>query len=105
MLEGKPVQIRDVLSDPDYTYLQSQKKGGFRTILGAPLLRESTPIGVLLLARKDVRPFTQNHIDLIDTFANQAVIAIETVRLSTTFGSARTIFRNRSSNKQRPRMC
>ena len=81
MLEGKPVQIRDVLSDPDYTYLQSQKKGGFRTILGAPLLRESTPIGVLLLARKDVRPFTQNHIDLIDTFANQAVIAIETVRL------------------------
>ena len=81
MLEGKPVQICDVLSDPDYTYLQSQKKGGFRTILGAPLLRESTPIGVLLLARKDVRPFTQNHIDLIDTFANQAVIAIETVRL------------------------
>ena len=81
MLEGKPVQIRDVLSDPDYTYLQSQKKGGFRTILGAPLLREGTPIGVLLLARKDVRPFTQNHIDLIDTFANQAVIAIETVRL------------------------
>ena len=81
MLEGKPVQIRDVLSDPDYTYLQSQKKGGFRTILGAPLLREGTPIGVLLLARKDVRPFTQNHIDLIDTFADQAVIAIETVRL------------------------
>ena len=81
MLEGKPVQIRDVLSDPDYAYLQSQKKGGFRTMLGAPLLREGTPIGVLLLARKDVRPFTQNHIDLIDTFANQAVIAIETVRL------------------------
>ena len=47
MLEGKPVQLRDVLSDPDYTYLQSQKKGGFRTILGAPLLREGTPIGVL----------------------------------------------------------
>ena len=81
MLEGKPVQIRDVLSDPDYAYLQSQKKGGFRTMLGAPLLREGTPIGVLLLARKDVRPFSQNHIDLIDTFADQAVIAIETVRL------------------------
>ena len=81
MSEGKPVQIRDVLSDPDYSYLQSQKKGGFRTMLGAPLLREGTPIGVLLLARKDVRPFTQNHIDLIGTFADQAVIAIETVRL------------------------
>ena len=81
MLEGKPVQIRDVLSDPDYAYLQSQKKGGFRTMLGAPLLREGTPIGVLLLARKEVRPFSQNHIDLIDTFADQAVIAIETVRL------------------------
>jgi signal transduction histidine kinase len=81
MSEGKPVQIRDVLSDPEYSYLESQKKGGFRTMLGAPLLREGTPIGVLLLGRKDVRPFTQSHIDLIGTFADQAVIAIETVRL------------------------
>src|SRR6476660_3295167 len=81
MSEGKPVQIRDVLSDPEYSYLESQKKGGFRTMLGAPLLREGTPIGVLLLGRKDVRPFTHSHIDLIGTFADQAVIAIETVRL------------------------
>src|SRR6476661_4339397 len=81
MSEGKPVQIRDVLSDPEYSYLESQKKGGFRSMLGAPLLREGTPIGVLLLARKDVRPFTQNHFNLIGTFADQAVIAIETVRL------------------------
>ena len=81
MSEGKPVQIRDVLSDPEYSYLESQKKGGFRSMLGAPLLREGTPIGVLLLGRKDVRPFTQSHIDLIGTFADQAVIAIETVRL------------------------
>ena len=81
MSEGKPVQIRDVLSDPEYSYLESQKKGGFRTMLGAPLLREGTPIRVLLLGRKDVRPFTHSHIDLTGTFADQAVIAIETVRL------------------------
>jgi GAF domain-containing protein len=81
MTEGKAVQISDVLSDPEYAYLESQKKGGFRTMLGVPLLREGTPIGVLLLARSSVRPFTQKQIALVETFADQAVIAMENVRL------------------------
>ena len=81
MIEGKAVQIPDVLSDPEYAYLESQKKGGYRTMLGVPLLREGSPIGVLLLARSSVRPFTQKQIELVTTFADQAVIAIENVRL------------------------
>ena len=81
MVEGKAVQISDVLSDPEYAYLESQKKGGFRTMLGVPLIREGTPIGVLLLARSSVRPFTDKQIELVTTFADQAVIAIENVRL------------------------
>ena len=81
MIESKPVQISDVLSDPEYGYLKSQKRGGFRTMLGVPLLREGVPIGVLLLARSSVRPFSPRQIELVSTFADQAVIAIENVRL------------------------
>jgi GAF domain-containing protein len=81
MTQGKATQIADVLADPEYAYLDSQKKGGFRTMLGVPLLREGTPIGVLLLARSSVRPFTQKQIELVEIFADQAVIAIENVRL------------------------
>jgi signal transduction histidine kinase len=81
LIERKAVQIPDVLADPDYSYLESQRIGGFRTLLGAPLLREGSAIGVLLLGRSDVRPFTQKQIELVTTFADQAVIAIENVRL------------------------
>ena len=81
MIESKPVQISDVLSDPEYGYLESQKRGGFRTMLGVPLLREGVPIGVLLLARSSVRPFSPRQIELVSTFADQAVIAIENARL------------------------
>ena len=81
LLEGKIIHIPDVLADPDYTWAQAQRLGGFRTILGVPMLRESVPIGVLALTRSDVRPFTDKQIELVTTFADQAAIAIENMRL------------------------
>ncbi|HEV7442912.1 MAG TPA: GAF domain-containing protein, partial [Steroidobacteraceae bacterium] len=81
LVQGEVVQVADVLADPEYVYLEPQKKSGYRTFLGVPLMREGHPIGVLSLCRRTVQPFSDKQIELVSTFADQAVIAIENVRL------------------------
>ncbi|MGB8630309.1 MAG: GAF domain-containing sensor histidine kinase, partial [Xanthobacteraceae bacterium] len=79
--EGKTIHIPDVLADPEYDYTEGQKVGGYRTLLGVPLMREGAAMGALVLARSAPRPFTPQQIELVETFADQAMIAIENVRL------------------------
>src|SRR4029078_9066474 len=81
LLEGKTVQIPDVLADAEYSMLETQQKAGYRTTLGVPLLREGSPIGAIGLTRTQVNAFTDKKIELVTTFADQSVIAIENVRL------------------------
>ena len=80
-LEGKIVHIPDVLADREYVFPKGQQLGGYRSNLGVPLLRDGIPIGAFVLTRPIVKPFTDKQIELVETFADQAVIAIENARL------------------------
>src|SRR6516165_10372130 len=81
LLEGVLVHIPDVEADPEYSFSEAQRLGDYRSLLGVPMMREGVPIGVIALTRTEARAFTEKEIELAMTFADQAAIAIENVRL------------------------
>ena len=81
MLAQQVVHLVDVTLDPEYALLESARRTGMRSILGVPLIRDGVVVGTLNLGRVQVRPFTGRQIDLIRTFADQAVIAMANARL------------------------
>ena len=90
LLERRPVHIIDLNADPEYTLRDMQKIGGYRTVLGVPLLRDGFPVGVIGLGRREVRAFSEREIALVSTFADQATLAMENARLFETVELQRT---------------
>ena len=80
-LERRTIKIDDVEADPEFKFSEASRLAGVRTILGVPLMRQGSPIGVLALTRAEIEPFTEKHVELVESFADQAVIAIENTRL------------------------
>jgi GAF domain-containing protein len=81
ILEGRPVQVHDVLADPAYQRQDAQSIAKFRGVLAVPLMREGIPVGCIALLHTTPKTFTARQMELVTTFADQAVIAIENVRL------------------------
>ena len=104
-LECRPVHVPDVLADPNFTQHETQKLGGFRSALAAPLMREGSSIGSIFLTRAAVDPFTHQEIELIASFADQAVIAIENTRLFDEVQARTRELRSRSNTRPRRATC
>jgi signal transduction histidine kinase len=79
--EKRPIQISDVFADPEFKFQEGARIGGVRSVAAVPMLKDNDLIGVIAVYRREVRPFTEKQIELVQTFADQAVIAIENVRL------------------------
>jgi signal transduction histidine kinase len=101
LLERRVVQILDVLADPEYALTEIRQAGGYRTLLGVPMLRDGMPIGSIVLARNEVRPFDDAEIRLIETFADHVVVAIENVRLYQIVETARDVAIDAAATKSR----
>ena len=100
------VHIPDVLSDPDYTWSEAQKIGGYRAALGVPLLRKGDVAGVIFVAKTVPQPFTAKQIELVTSFADQAVIALENTRLLNELHQRTDdLSRSRFSSRWQPRRC
>ena len=103
-LEQRTIHVLDAQTDPEYTDGARQVEP-FRTILTVPMLKADETLGVILVYRLEVRPFTDSQIALLETFADQAVIAIENVRLFDEVQARTEDLHNPSSSRQRPPTC
>jgi len=90
LVELRPVHIVDVLEDPEYRFWEAQKSGGYRTILGVPMMHDGFPIGIFVVWRREVKPFSDREISLLTTFSDQAALAMRNVRLFQTVERQRT---------------